>query len=182
MPPFSAPLLVVLTGPESSGKTTLCQLLAAEYGTTWVPEQARGYLTARGGAYVEEDLVQIAKQQLRVQAVRARRAKGYLFADTGMLVLKIWSLVRYGRVAPFIETALHERPPAACILCRPDMPWEPDPLREHPSEREGLYELYRAYLMELHTPFVEVSGQPQERVAQVRRFLEGLFEGEKRSE
>lgn len=171
----NTPRHVVLTGPESSGKTTLCRLLAAEYGTSWVPEQARSYLMATGGRYKEEDLVYIAERQRRVMAVRARRAKDYLFCDTGALVLRIWSEVRYGRVAPALERALAALPvPVAYILCKPDMPWAPDPLREHPDGRAGLFELYLSQLGGMSVPYLIAAGSPAERVGQVQRFLAPL--------
>ena len=164
---------IVLTGPESSGKTTLAQLLAAAYDTAWVPEQARGYLTALGRDYTEADLRAIAKRQLRVREVRARRAKGYLFCDTDMLVLKIWSLVKYGRVDPFITKALRAQAPAAYLLCKPDIPWEPDPLRESAGKRDYLFDLYRSELENMSVPYLVVEGTVKERIAQVRQFLSG---------
>ena len=155
----------------------MAQLLAAAYDTTWVPEQARGYLTALGRAYTEADLCMIAERQLRVRDMRARRAKGYLFCDTDMLVLKIWSLVKYGRVDPFIEEALRARAPAAYLLCKPDIPWEPDPLRESAGERDYLYDLYRSELESMRVPYLVVEGTVKERIAQVQQFLLNISAG-----
>ena len=36
---------VVLFGPESTGKTTMSELLAKHYNTVWVAEYAREYST-----------------------------------------------------------------------------------------------------------------------------------------
>lgn len=43
---------VVVTGPESTGKTTLARRLAEQLATAWVPEYARAFLDGRlaGGA------------------------------------------------------------------------------------------------------------------------------------
>ena len=168
---------IVLTGPESSGKTTLCQLLAVEYGTTWVPEQARSYLAALGRPYTYEDLTVIAERQLKLRDVRARRAKGYLFCDTDMLVLKIWALEKYGRVPALIEEALQRRAPDAYLLCAPDIPYEPDPLRESEGRRAYLFALYETALREMEVPFVVVRGTLTERRAGVEAFLARLGAG-----
>jgi nicotinamide riboside kinase len=34
---------IVVIGPESTGKSTLCEKLASHYNTLWVPEFAREY-------------------------------------------------------------------------------------------------------------------------------------------
>ena len=44
---------VVVIGPESTGKSTLCQQLAEHYGVSWVPEYARQYLLEHGTNYME---------------------------------------------------------------------------------------------------------------------------------
>jgi len=50
-------------------------------------------------------------------------------------------------------------------LCKPDIPWEPDPLRENGGEvREKLYEIYKAELVQRNLPFVEIRGEGGERL------------------
>ena len=149
-------------------------MLAAEYATTWVPEQARSYLTALGKPYDYEDLAAIAERQSRMREVRARRAKGYLFCDTDMLVLLIWSLEKYGRVDPVIEEKLKTYTPDAYILCAPDIPYEADPLRESEGQRGYLFERYRAELDKLAVPYLVVRGNLRERLAQVMEYLAKL--------
>jgi nicotinamide riboside kinase len=61
IPPFSAVLRVSLTGPESTGKSTLAAQLAAHYGTTFAPEFAREYLADSGPHYSPKDLEEIAR-------------------------------------------------------------------------------------------------------------------------
>jgi len=58
---------IVIIGPESTGKSTLCEQLAAHYHTGWVPEYAREYLMTHGTAYQYEDLLTIAKGQLALE-------------------------------------------------------------------------------------------------------------------
>jgi len=55
---------IVVLGPESTGKSTLCTALAKHYQTIWCKEYAREYLTQNGTAYTYENLLTIAKGQL----------------------------------------------------------------------------------------------------------------------
>ena len=58
------PNTIVITGPESTGKTTLTDQLAAHFKTNWLPEFARIYIDGLNRPYEEEDLVEIAKGQV----------------------------------------------------------------------------------------------------------------------
>ena len=58
---------IVVIGPESTGKSSLCEELAQHYGTSWCPEFAREYLLTRGKKYDYEDLLFIAKGQLALE-------------------------------------------------------------------------------------------------------------------
>lgn len=155
---------IVLTGPESSGKTSLAEALAEHYGAPAVPEYARAYLENLGRPYEEEDLLHIAQGQLAWEEEYAARAGEWLIIDTSMVVLKIWSEYKYGRCHPFILENLHKYQYDLFLLCRPDLPWSFDPLREHPDQREELFSMYQRELDVLGFPYEVISGQGEERV------------------
>ncbi|MBK7409171.1 MAG: ATP-binding protein [Saprospirales bacterium] len=160
-------LRIAITGPESTGKTTLAQALADHFQTVWTPEYARTYLDTLDRAYAFNDLEQIARGQLKWEAEYGAKARRFLFCDTDLLVLKVWSEYKYGRCAPFILEALRQQPYALHILCGTDVPWEYDPLRENPGERAELYGIYLAELQGMGLPFMEVRGSLEERLAAV---------------
>lgn len=166
---------IAVTGPESTGKTTLAGALAEHFGTVWVPEFSRTYLDNLGRHYVYEDLEHIARGQADEEDRYAAKARGFLFCDTDMLVMKVWSEYRYGKCHPFILDALAGRRYDLFVLCGTDVPWEFDPLRENPNEREELYQIYRAELILLEADFIEVAGGPQERLLQVAKLLSLKF-------
>lgn len=155
--------IISLTGPESTGKTYLASSLATAFGARWVPEYARDFLITLGRPYTERDLIAIMYgQQSSIEAAKAQGGE-LLFLDTDMLVLKVWSLYKYGHCAPEIEAAWQSEKSDLYLLCGTDVPWEEDPLREHPEERDRLYAVYERELLESGRKFVPLWGDWQSR-------------------
>ena len=165
---------ISLTGPESAGKSTLAAQLAAHYGTAWVPEYARQYLEANGAAYALADLEAIAQGQLAAEDAAASRAAGLLFCDTDLLVVKVWAENAFGTCPAGVLAALAEPRYALTLLLAPDLPWAPDPLREHPdpAQRWHFYALYRQELVARGWPFAEISGPADDRLTQAVAAIE----------
>jgi len=168
------PKRIVIIGPESTGKSTLSQELAAHFSEPWVPEYARQYLADLARLYRYEDLLIIAKGQLSQEDRLFAQAKRYLFCDTDLHVIQVWSKHKYGKVDPWITQQLAGRTYDAYILTGIDMPWEPDPLREHPdpSMRAYFYGVYQRLLEDQGLPFLAVSGSPSTRLAAAISWLE----------
>lgn len=164
----------MITGPESTGKSWLAQKLALHYQTLWVPERARTYLDEIDRPYREEDLLTIARQQLELEDLLAGRAKGLLFCDTGMLVLKVWSEHAFGHCHPFILEELQKRTYALYLLPDIDLPWQPDPQREHPHLREYFFHLYQQELEGLKVPYKIIGGKEQERLKNAIKMIDPL--------
>ncbi len=160
-------LRIVFTGPESSGKTTLTQHLAAHYGAPWVPEYARVYLEKLGDVYTEQDLMKIAEGQLYRENRISAGSPPLLLCDTDLLTIKIWSDYKYGQTNPWITEQIQTRPYDHYFLCRPDIPWEADPLRENPEDREALYLRYQKELEAYGKCYTEIGGSLPERMQQV---------------
>lgn len=166
---------IVITGPESSGKTTLAQQLAAHFQTSWVPEFARIFLQSLDRPYQQSDLLDIAVGQAELEDEQSKRACRYLFCDTGLEVIKIWSTVKYQQVDPKIEQLLAQRSYEQYLLCTPDLDWEPDPLRETTEEEERwrLFEYYQQELKGLGIPWAIVSGTGHNRLHSAIAAVEG---------
>jgi len=167
---------ISLTGPESAGKSTLAAQLAAHYGTAFVPEYAREYLEKNGPAYALPDLEAIAHGQLAAEDAAAAQATRLLFCDTDLLVIKIWAENAFGTCPAWVLAELAKPRYAGTLLLAPDLPWAPDPLREHsdPAQRWHFYTLYRVELRRRGWPFAEVSGPPAQRLAQAVAAVERL--------
>ena len=166
---------IVLTGPESSGKTTLARELAQRFDTQMVPEFARDFLEDLDRSYVESDLLQIAQGQIDLEEKISYNAHQYLFCDTNLIVIKVWSEYRFGRCHPQIIEWIEQRPYDLYVLCTPDIPWEPDPLRENPSDRMKLFHLYRKELDFFGKKYIEVTGSHEDRMRQVLKEVDSNF-------
>jgi len=149
------PFKIAFTGPESSGKSTLASWLSEEINGAYCPEYAREYL-AENKMYVQDDLVEIAKGQLHVwQGVESKKP---VIADTELVVIEIWSRWKFKGCDDFITSQVLKQDFDIYFLCKPDIPWVFDPLRESPNEREILFEIYYDTLTNYKFNFLVLEG------------------------
>ena len=171
---------IVVIGPESTGKSTLCEQLATHYKTTWCPEFAREYLMQHGMDYTYDDLLKIAMGQLELEDVLLSEARNNLyFIDTDMYVMKVWCEFVFGKCHPWILDQIVQRNCDLYLLCNVDLPWQKDELREYPDlkSRELLYHMYRDILINQRTPWVTISGDFEERLQKAIGTVDLLLKG-----
>jgi NadR type nicotinamide-nucleotide adenylyltransferase len=164
---------IVVIGPESTGKSTLCEQLAAHYQTLWVEEYAREYLLRHGKQYKYEDLLTIAKGQLALEDEYIKKVSdqitpphSLLFIDTDMYVMKVWSEFVFGNCDPWILNQILTRRYDGYLLCCTDLPWVKDELREYPDPitREKLFHIYKDSMVNQNTPWAEIGGKADQRL------------------
>ena len=155
---------IAITGPESTGKSLLAAGLAKHFNTVFVPEFARTYIDRLTRPYEQADLKVIAKGQLSAEAQAQKNASDFLFCDTEMLVMKIWSLYKYGNCDPFILHAINNQKFDLYLLCNIDLPWEYDRQREHPQLRQYFFNCYQQELKNNAFRYAVVSGQGEKRL------------------
>ena len=161
---------IVIIGPESTGKSTLCKQLAEHYNTLWCPEYAREFLLKHGTNYSFDDLLTIAKGQivleesyeLKVKNDELENKKNHpkLFLDTDMIVMKVWCEFVFGKCHQFILDELKTRKYDLYLLCNIDLPWVRDELREYENEapRKELFSIYKNILEHQSSPWKLISG------------------------
>ena len=162
---------IVIIGPESTGKSTLCEQLALHYNTQWIPEYAREYLTQHGMKYSYDDLLTIAKGQIALEEIYipaspTSSAGNIIFIDTDMYVLRVWCEYVFGQCHTWILERIAERKYDHYLLCNIDLPWVKDPLREYPDleTRQRLFHIYRDIMINQSVPWTEISGNYEERL------------------
>ena len=159
------PIKVVVTGPESSGKSTLCEVLADHFQTRYVPEYAREYLNSLDREYTQGDLLKIAKGQMNLEDEFQNQGTNILICDTSLEVIRVWSEWKYTSCDLHILEKSKERIPDLFLLMTPDLPWQPDPQRENPDDRDALFSYYKQVLKDYDTEVVEIYGDESSRIA-----------------
>jgi len=160
---------IAIYGPESTGKTTLAQQLAAHFGTNWVAEYAREYLQNKWDATQEicapEDLLPIAMGQVALENEALQTATDFVFCDTTLLVTKVYSEMYYQFCDPILDKAARKHKYDLFFLTDIDVPWEADDLRDKPNEREDALVQFEAALLANQKPYLRLSGNKEERLS-----------------
>jgi len=169
---------IVILGPESTGKSTLCEALAKHFNVFQCPEYARQFLTENGLKYNYEDLLTIANGQLTLEDEWTQKSienkKNTLVVDTDMYVMKVWCEYVFQNAHTFILEKINERKYDLYLLCDIDLPWAKDEMREYPDPqpRAELFAIYKDLLMNQTTPWGIVSGMGEERTKNAIKIIE----------
>jgi nicotinamide riboside kinase len=172
----TAPLRIVITGPESTGKTTLARELAAKLHVPWTPEAARLFAESSAVPLSAATVEPIARlsEQLEDDALSAHPPM--LVRDTDLVSTVVYAQHYYGMVPTWIEQEARTRLGDLYLLCLPDLPWVPDGVRDRPMQRDEILAAFRSALSELEAQVVEIRGTGPTRLAAAQRAVAELLE------
>jgi nicotinamide riboside kinase len=158
---------VVILGPESTGKSSLCQSLAHHFNCLWVPEIAREYLKDIQLDYTYEDILNIAKLQYQTEQEYQKRAlkhnHNYLFVDTEWITIKIWLEFYNYPVPNWLIDGIINHDYDLFLLSDIDILWQPDPLRQNKNDRSALFKRFEEALLQFNKNFSIINGIENQR-------------------
>ena len=156
---------VVLTGSESTGKSTLAWRIAKHFDADYVPEFVRGYAEKKGGVLSFADHGPIARGQMAIEDEHIASDKPLLIQDTDLLSTVLYCDHYFGQCPRWIVDAANERKPDLYLLCDIDIPWIADGVRDRGHLREEMQKLFRDAVVRSKVPFVLVTGEGEARFA-----------------
>lgn len=160
---------IVLTGPESTGKTTLARALAAELGAPCVPEASRLLAEAMAPSSLSADTVEpIARLAMRMGDEVLAQHPVFAVFDTDLVSTIVYARHYYGRCAAWIIDEARRRRADRYLLCLPDLPWVADGVRDRPVERDALLAMFREVLAEIGADATEIRGIGEARLSAAR--------------
>ena len=164
---------IVITGAESTGKTTLCRALADYHKTSQSSEFVRTYVETLERPINEADLEPIIEGQLQLEKKAvANASNGIVFHDTNLLSNKIYIAHYFEKQLPSLQAELINHNYNYYFLCLPDVPWVEDPgQRESPEARQVLHQKFHSTLKSENLPFSVISGSHQNRLEQALHIL-----------
>jgi nicotinamide riboside kinase len=163
---------IAIIGPESSGKTTLAKYVSKYYGAAYIKEYARDYLLEKAYSYkyIINDLIEIAFKQFENTLYQKDRSE-IVVSDTEMLTMKIWAEDKFNFCPQEISDLFCKQVFDVYLLCKPDIEWEEDPLREDKDRRWLIYNLYKKYCNKYNLYYVEIEGDIKAREETVKKML-----------
>lgn len=170
---------IVITGPESTGKSTLTTFLAKNYKTIKVDEYAREYVEKLNRKYTYEDVEIIAKKQIELEELNLNKTNKILFVDTSLIITKVWFEITYNQIPEWLNIKIETTLADFYLLCNTDIEWEYDPVRENGGEmRNILFHKYKLELEKYKANFGIVSGTGEERFINAIKLLEDFLKKE----
>ncbi|SEN22893.1 Nicotinamide riboside kinase [Pseudomonas sp. ok272] len=170
--------VLVLTGPESSGKSWLSAELHAHFGGLLVGEYVRHFIDQTGIDTCLADIPQIARGQLAWEDAARADQPPLLILDTHLLSNMLWSRTLFGDCPPWLEQALLARHYDLHLLLSPQaVDWTDDGQRCQPdlSQRQAFFDATQHWLVQHRERFQLIEGDWAQRRRQAFAAVELLL-------
>lgn len=158
--------VLVLTGPESSGKSWLSGEIHANFGGILVEEYVRTFMERNARETCYDDIASIAHGQLAWEDEARAQRPPLLILDTHLLSNILWSRTLFGDCPEWIEQALLARQYDLHLLLSPEhVEWHDDGLRCQPqlTERQAFFRACHQWLDRHRQPCQVLQGDWSQR-------------------
>ena len=168
---------IVLTGPESVGKSILAEKLAKHFKTTWMPEYGREYYEKAMPHFDEMGISHIAGGHLALEEKALLEANKILFLDTDLIVTEIWSEIYFNACPEWILEANHQARQRAdlYLLLSPDIEWVDDGTRSYKNIRQKQFEIIKSELIKRRLNFEIISADFEKRFNDAVKSVEKIY-------
>lgn len=147
--------------------------MATRLNAVLIPEYARSYVEQLGRPYTYRDVENIARHQIQQEGeLSALAGNGIIVMDTWLILTKVWFDVVYGEVPVWIEEHIRSSRINLFLVCRPDLPWIADQVRENGGEmRDVLFKRYCDEIMHYGFNYEIVEGEGETRWMNAMRLI-----------
>lgn len=153
--------VVVLAGPESSGKSWLAGQLHAHFGGLMVGEYVRHFIDHHQRDTCLADIPAIAHGQLAWEDAARAQQPHLLILDTHLLTNALWSQTLFGDCPAWLDVELLARHYDLHLLLSPDdVEWTADGQRCQPAlaDRQAFFQESLAWMHQHRQPVVVIRG------------------------
>ncbi|MCG8702048.1 MAG: ATP-binding protein [Bacteroidales bacterium] len=168
-------LKIIVTGPESTGKSELAVQLAKELNACYIEEYARDFISSLKRPYTFNDVLKVAEHQR--QDWIGMKNKRAVF-DTHLIITKVWFEWVFKKYPDWIDEEIVATNNALYLCCNTDLPWVSDSVRENGGEnREKLFRIYCKELEKYDLNYGIVSGVGEARVENALKIIQEFEQG-----
>lgn len=170
--------VVVLTGPESVGKSALALRLQQRYGGLRCAEYVREFIDTHQRETSLDDIPTIARGQLAMEDSARMANPDWLWLDTHLLSNILWSNLLFGSYPAWLDIALLDRRYDLHLLLSPEgVPWVADGQRCQPdvTDRRAFFDACLNWLVKNEQPFIVLTGDWAAREAQAHAAITRIF-------
>jgi NadR type nicotinamide-nucleotide adenylyltransferase len=156
---------VVVTGSESTGKTSLAEQLARHYDVPWIAEFARDYAEKKGSPLTIADVDPIGRGQVAREDAQLRVAQNLIILDTDLVSTLVYSQQYYRAVPGWLPGVAKQRVSELYLLCDIDLPWVADRVRDAQHQRQQMHDAFIDQLKRFGATYRLIGGSAAQRLA-----------------
>ena len=165
----------VFLGAPSTGKTTLCEALAKEFNTQWVPEYGREYWESHeiDHRFPLAGFDKIVVEHQKREETAFLQSNKYCFVDTNAMTTRLFALDYHNKSTELVDRLADGNKSRYDLffLCGDDIPYADTPDRSGDQKRHEFQKIIIEDLQQRQIPYIVLTGSLSERIEIVKSVL-----------